>query len=494
MFRKLLPKKFKSYYDLHDMDEERKKIRKLRKITNNNVTNENIKKIILLFKRHSMNTELLPGILTTISNYCMNQINVARFDYCGGIKLVIKTQKLFKTNSKIQWLICSCIWNICRVPTSRNKFKNDLLPLIKNIKLYSNDLRVLNTTFGSLSNISLLNENRVKLLQLHICKNLNLFFKSMLKDYKVTDKKDKVKVNEKYVPCLISAMGLIANLAIDNSDKFIKNKLVYLMIKCIKLIDISMLIEKEPIIRNFSTSLNNLADRGEDYKKQINEAGGHELIYDLYMFYMNSDNENDSENDSDSDNQVIIELLEMVLRSYIPENYIKDTDLKDFKTNTLHICAFNNYIDILVCLLGKKGYQNNVVDNNKNTILHVAINGKSLDVIKYICSIGILREVKNNDNLTMHNLIKLHSSNDQEEICHHIQNGYILHDKYRKKFNSIFFDIQPDIPYDLIDIFLQYTDINKYQYEQMLKDTKKVKKIFNQKLINRRYLWLKKYI
>jgi hypothetical protein len=76
----------------------------------------------------------------------------------------------------------------------------------------------------------------------------------------------------------------------------------------------------------------------------------------------------------------------------------------------------------------------------------------------------------------MYDLIKQHTNKEQEKICQYIQRGYILHDKYKQKFDSIFLDIKPQIPSDLINIFLSYSDRNIYQFQQVEKDTKQFKK------------------
>jgi hypothetical protein len=76
----------------------------------------------------------------------------------------------------------------------------------------------------------------------------------------------------------------------------------------------------------------------------------------------------------------------------------------------------------------------------------------------------------------MYDLIKQHTNEEQENICQYIQRGYILHDKYKKKYNSIFLNLRPEIPIDLINIFLSYSDRNIYQFKQAERDTKKFKK------------------
>ena len=141
--------KVKNYYDLYDIDEEKEKITKLRSKATADITDSDIKEIISFAIRHKLCLELLPIILTTISNMCMTEINVARFEYGGGIKIVIEILKLYENNSKIQWLTCSCLWNICRVPNTRNKVSNCFKHLLQNLQKYSDNGRVLNTTLGA---------------------------------------------------------------------------------------------------------------------------------------------------------------------------------------------------------------------------------------------------------------------------------------------------------------------------------------------------------
>ena len=169
--------KFKTYYDLHNMEEERTKIKKLRQKAVADITDSDIKEIISFANRHKLCLELLPSILTVISNICMTEINVARFEYADGIKIVMEILKLYENNSKIQWLTCSCMWNICRVPNTRGKVSNCFKHLLQNLNRYSDDSRVLNTTLGALSNISLLDNNRNKFLRLGICNSIKTFLK-----------------------------------------------------------------------------------------------------------------------------------------------------------------------------------------------------------------------------------------------------------------------------------------------------------------------------
>ena len=467
MFTKFTDK-FKTYYDLHNMEEERTKIKKLRHKAVANITDSDIKEIISFANRHKLCLELLPSILTVMSNICMTEINVARFEYADGIKIVLEILKLYENNSKIQWLTCSCIWNICRVPNARGKVSNCFKHLLQNLNRYSNVDGVLNTTLGALSNISLLDRNRIKFLRLGICNSIKTFLKNFIQK---NEKNIKISANAK--SSLTSCLGLIANLAIDSSDRFVKEDIIYWMVCAIKITNIPDLLNPEnngfgTILRNFLASLNNLTDRDVDYKKQITRARGYEFLHQLYLGYI-------IDPDIDENNNQNFTFLETILQGYIPFDYLKNTDLKDFKTSSLHICAFYNYIDIFASLL-KDDERTNVVDYNKNTILHVAINGKSLNVIKYICSLNILRDNENNDNLTMYDLIKQHTNKEQEKICQCIQRGYILHDKYKQKFDSIFLDIKPQIPSDLINIFLSYSDRNIYQFQQVEKDTKKFKK------------------
>ena len=464
MFTKFTDK-FKTYYDLHNMEEERTKIGKLRRKAVADITNSDIKEIISFANRHKLCLELLPIILTTISNICMTAQNVARFEYANGIKIVMEILKLYENNPKIQWLTCSCMWNICRVPNTRGKVSSCFNHLLQNLHRYSDDNKVLNTTLGALSNISLLDSNRNKLLRLGICNSIKIFFKKFIQK----DKKN-IKISANAKSSLTSCFGLIANLAINRSDKFVKEDIIYWMVCAIKITNIPDLLnpENDTTLRNFLAGLNNLTDRDVDYKKQITRARGYEFLHELYLGYINNP-------DIDEGNNQNFTFLETSLQGYIPEDYLKNTGLKDFKTSSLHICAFYNYIDIFVSLF-KDDERMNVVDYNKNTILHVAINGKSFDIIKYICSLDILRYNKNNDNLTMYDLIKQHTNKEQEKICQCIQRGYILHDKYKQKFDSIFLDIKPQIPSDLINIFLSYSDRNIYQFQQVEKDTKKFKK------------------
>jgi len=462
--------KFKTYYDLHDIEEEKAKLEILKKKNVANITNSDIKEIVSYMKHYKLSLELLPIILNIISNICMREINVERFEYSGGIKIIIEIFKLYEDNSKIQWLICSCLWNISRVPNMRDKVSNCLHQLLENLHKYSYDNKVLNTTLGALSNISLLDNNRNKLIRFGICNSIQIFLKDIIQ------KESKISVKRKN--SLTSCLGLIANLALSNSNKFVEKKIIYWMMRAIKIIDISELINPEnddtllnpgnddTTLRNFLAGLNNLSDRGVEYKKQIAEARGFEFLHELYLGYINNVDGISNQN---------FTFLESILQGYIPVNYIKNTDLKDFKTSSLHICAFYNYIDIFVSLLNEVE-DINIVDFNKNTILHVAINGKSLDVIKYICSLNILRENKNKVNLTMYDLIKQHTDKEQEKICYYIQRGFILHDKYKQKYDTIFLDIKPQIPLDLINIFLSYSDRNIYQFQQVEKDTKKFKK------------------
>jgi hypothetical protein len=465
MFTKFADK-FKTYYDLHNMEEERTKILRLKHIRTEDITDSDIKEIISFANRHKLCLELLPNILTIMSNICMTEINVARFEYDDGIKIVIEILKLYENNSKIQWLVCSCIWNICRVPNTRSKVSSCFKHLLQNLHKYSKDFRVLNTTLGALSNISLLDCNRNKFLRLGICNSIKHFL------MRVALKNVKTSVKEKN--SLTSCFGLIANLAISNSDKFVKEDIIYWMMKAMKNTNIQDLLNPEnddttyTTLRNFLAGLNNLADRDVNYKKQITKARGYEFLHELYLGYITNP-------DIDESNNQNFTFLETILQGYVPEDYLKNTDLKDFKTSSLHICAFYNYIDIFVSLL-KDDERMNIVDYNKNTILHVAVNGKSLDVIKYICSLNILRDEINNDNLTMYDLIKQHTNEEQENICQYIQRGYILHDKYKKKYNSIFLNLRPEIPIDLINIFLSYSDRNIYQFKQAERDTKKFKK------------------
>ncbi|SVA28520.1 uncharacterized protein METZ01_LOCUS81374, partial [marine metagenome] len=111
--------KFKTYYDLHDIEEEKAKLEILKKKNVANITNSDIKEIVSYMKHYKLSLELLPIILNIISNICMREINVERFEYIGGIKIIIEIFKLYEDNSKIQWLICSCLWNISRVPNMR---------------------------------------------------------------------------------------------------------------------------------------------------------------------------------------------------------------------------------------------------------------------------------------------------------------------------------------------------------------------------------------
>ena len=471
MFTKLTDK-FKTYYDLYDMEEEKEKIKKLRKKPIADITDSDIKEIISFANRHKLCLELLPIILTTISNICMIQTSVASFEYAGGIKIVMEILKLYENNPKIQWLTGSCIWNICRVPNTRGKVSNCFKHLLQNLHRYSDDNKVLNTTLGALSNISLLDSNRNKLLRLGICNSIKKFLKNFIKNC-AKRKAKKIKNPDIAINSLTSCFGLIANLAINSSDKFVKEDIIFWMVGTMAFTNISDIINPEndsfgTTLRNFLAALNNLTDRDVDFKKQITRACGYELFHELYLGLINNP-------DIDEGNNQNFTFLETILQGYIPEDYLKNTDLKDFKTSSLHICAFYNYINIFVDLLKEKK-RTNVVDYNKNTLLHVAINGKSYDIIKYICSLDILRYNKNNDNLTMYDLIKQHTNKEQEKICQYIQRGYILHDKYKQKFDSIFLDIKPQIPSDLIHIFLSYSDRNIYQFQQVEKDTKQFKK------------------
>ena len=76
----------------------------------------------------------------------------------------------------------------------------------------------------------------------------------------------------------------------------------------------------------------------------------------------------------------------------------------------------------------------------------------------------------------MYDLIKQHTDKEQENICKYIQRGFILHDKYKQKYDTIFLNLEPEIPSDLINIFLSYSDRNIYQFQQVEKDTKQFKK------------------
>ncbi len=469
--------KFKTYYNLYNMDEEKAKLKILRHKLAANVTSCDIKEIISYANRHKLCLELLPIILYIISNFCMTEINVARFEYDGGIKIVMEILKLYEHNSKIQWLACSCIWNICWVPNTRGKVSSCFKHLLQNLHRYSNNNKVLNTTLGALSNISLLDSNRNKLLRLGICNSIKIFLKNFIGNCIKKRKAKKIKNSDITINSLTFCFGLIANLAINSSDKFVKEDIIFWMASAMKIANTSDFLKVNPDndstnfgtnLRNFLAALNNLTDRDVDFKKQITRARGYELFHELYLGFINNP-------DIDEANNQNFTILETILQGYIPEDYLKNTDLKDFKTSSLHICAFYNYIDIFVDLL-KDDERTNVVDYNKNTILHVAINGKSFDIIKYICSLDILRYNKNNVNLTMYDLIKQHTDKEQEKICQCIQRGYILHDKYKQKYDSIFLNIKPQIPSDLINIFLSYSDRNIYQFQQVKKDTKKFKK------------------
>ena len=76
---------------------------------------------------------------------------------------------------------------------------------------------MLNTTLGALSNISLLDSNRKSFLRLGICNLIKTFLKNFVQKNK---KSKEISTHDK--SSLTSCLGLVANLAINSSDKFVK--------------------------------------------------------------------------------------------------------------------------------------------------------------------------------------------------------------------------------------------------------------------------------
>jgi hypothetical protein len=361
------------------------------------------------FKR-SENKTYINSCLRLCSNECMvNEILAIQI-------IKQKCHHMFYEKVKCarsKWLMYSTFWNIFRFESSRNLIKEDFVNKIIDdlpevIDIDRND--VYNVYFGCLSNISLANIYKKKILK-------NISNLSKLQIYILTNS------SEKNLSFYTTICGLFANLAVDDNlcDELLETLLFEISIANIKKLfdskefDISGILELN-LIKNFLSMINNFLA----YKKMIKKLIRHNL-YDVFLKI----------EDELVENQNLFNTIDTIF-TLIKQTLFVNLNFYHFSHITnLHLANDFEFLDIIFEKILFENENINSIDISGNTILHNALKDNNFELAKYYILANANIYHSNNDNETPYDINK----EFVEEILI-LKNE--INKLYIKKINKIF--------------------------------------------------------
>lgn len=405
---------------------------KFRKIIWDNAENDTIKGIIFkVYLKESKDINYLNKLLHLCSNEAMtNNIFASQIHRDKTMQIMWDKAK----TKKSKWLVYSCFWNLFRYENIRNNIPNKLFTNIMNdidniINL--NDKKINNVFFGMLSNMTLNNALKSKILDC-IVDLTDMQIKIL-----INIENQSLENNKLYLPFFTSLFGLFCNIGVDDDlcDLLLESKIFDFIMKNYNYIfsinDFSNL--DFPIVRNSLSLINNLINN----TNFINLFIKYELMNTLVIIEKRSDNE-------PTINTV---LLPNIKNSLAIDNF-------DDTTN-IHLAHKFDKILILLDFIVNKKQDINVVDKLGNTILHDALlNEQYTKAALYVLCNANINQLNNEDvnPITMNKKLinkilkkkkRIHNSYNKN-ILKKIPKNY-LYEKYLIQEINQYIDISKDI-------------------------------------------------
>ncbi len=405
---------------------------KFRKIIWDNAENDTIKGIIFkVYLKESKDINYLNKLLHLCSNEAMtNNIFASQIHRDKTMQIMWDKAK----TKKSKWLVYSCFWNLFRYENIRNNIPNKLFTNIMNdidniINL--NDKKINNVFFGMLSNMTLNNALKSKILDC-IVDLTDMQIKIL-----INIENQSLENNKLYLPFFTSLFGLFCNIGVDDDlcDLLLESKIFDFIMKNYNYIfsinDFSNL--DIPIVRNSLSLINNLINN----TNFINLFIKYELMNTLVIIEKRSDNE---------------PTINTVLLPNIKNNLAID-NFDD--TTNIHLAHKFDKILILLDFIVNKKQDINVVDKLGNTILHDALlNEQYRKAALYVLCNANINQLNNEDvnPITMNKKLinkilkkkkRIHNSYNKN-ILKKIPKNY-LYEKYLIQEINQYIDISKDI-------------------------------------------------
>jgi len=408
---------------------------KFRKIVWDTAENDTIKAVVFkIYIKEAKEQAYINKMFHLCSNESMsNDIFALRIHKDKTMKVMWNKAQ----TKKSKWLVYSCFWNLFRYENIRNNIPDKLFINIindmDNIVLL-NDKKTNNVYFGMLSNLTLNNNLKPKILDcltdltdIQILMLMNIENQSL-------------EHNKLYLPFFTSVFGLFCNIGVDDNlcDQLLESKIFHFIMKNYNYIfSIEHDHNEFPIIRNSLSLINNLINN----KNFINLFLKYELIDTLTMIEKKSDNEH---------------TIDLVLLPNIKGGILFPLDIDNFyDTTNIHLAHKFDKILILLDFIVNKKQDINIVDKLGNTILHDALlNEQHTKAALYVLCNANINQLNNEDinPITMNKKLinkilkkkkKIHNSYNKN-ILKKIPKNY-LYEKYLIQEINQYIDISKDI-------------------------------------------------
>jgi len=203
----------------------------------------------------------------SLSNLGMSSTNASFIVQQGGFPLIKDALQRFCFDEKLCWVGCSALWNLSRPTANREVIGAEGVQLMfKVLKTHSNNVDVLNTAIGALSNLSLNDTLKDLVAQ---PENLSILLKIV----------HEAVAAESFLVST-SAAGLLANLAV--SDVYANTLVEQGALKSIlQIVALALLPSAEDTLkRNICAALNNVVT-ASSYIPEFLRVKGVEVVYQL---------------------------------------------------------------------------------------------------------------------------------------------------------------------------------------------------------------------
>jgi len=362
--RKLTGMKIDSEINLEEnVDNVISRIRYVRKLNVSLVTEKHIDEVISYMNVYGDNLKVHQSGCQTLANICMDE-NIRRLvNEKGAHCLVLNTLKHFCDDWKLCWLACSALWNMTLEIEGRQTFPlNAVEVFLKTLNGHRDHKRIIKVVIGCLSNLCLTNSFRDSIGQ---PKNLQFLYNAILEN--TTD-----------LQISATSAGLIANLAV--SDE-IADRLVEMgSVRGLKLMLIHQFADAT-FQRNVVAALRNCRT-GNGFVK---ECILNQIIEELYILMEHPINE-------DAIGLPIVMVCNSLNASVA------------HRPTSFHLCSLHGFLMEFKILVQKQEIVENFmnfdcVDKSGYTLLSYAIEGGSLETIRFLILCGAKIYAQDDENL-----------------------------------------------------------------------------------------------
>lgn len=288
-----------------------------------------------------------------VSNVAMNiDFAVIILEKSIHTDILRSLQQYYRDDWKICWLACSAIWNLSRPEEYRHCFSNSTCDLVMAIlRRYSHQCKVVNTSIGALSNLSLHNNLKLHIAQEH---NLESIF----------------AISSKFINNIVSCTtaGLMANLAVndDIADTLVEMGAISMLTQMLNKGDIDRNFQK-----NIAAALSNLTTSD----MFIRDCLINYTVEHLFILY---------------ETTLDVGIIGLITNCFT----VLGIDPSAGMTTTLHMACYHDEIDLLDILIVEEYFESysffdvNAVDGFGFKMSHYALANDSSEIMFILIKFG----------------------------------------------------------------------------------------------------------